>query len=107
MKNSSGGRSISIKKGAAQGSPGGDADSVLRAGQMAGPGWPCCAQVTSVEDADHVVAGHQDEVIVLEVFDGVFEHLPGDHNVGLLMDLLVESGAGRDRCRAPFLDYFS
>ena len=85
------------------------ADSVLRVGQMAGPGWPapCCALVTSVEDADYVVAGHQDEIIVLEVLDGVFKRLPGDHNVGLFMDLLVESGAGRDRCRAPFLDYFS
>ena len=96
MKNSPGGRSTSIKKGTAQGCPGGDADSVPRAGQMAGPGWPapCCPLVTSVEDADYVVAGHHDDVIVLEVHHGVFEHLPGDHNVGLFMDLLVESEIG-------------
>ena len=57
---------------------------------MAGPDRqaPCSPLVTSVRDADRLVAGHHDD-IVLEVLDGVFEHLPGDHNVGLFMDLLV------------------
>ena len=52
--------------------------------------------MTSVEDADRVAAGHHDDVIVLQVFDGVLEHLP-------FADLLVEFGVGHSQCRAPLL----
>ena len=35
-----------------------------------------------MQDADRVAAGHHDDVIVLQVLDGVLEHLPGDHLAG-------------------------
>ena len=75
---------------------------------MAEPGWtaPFCPLVTPVEDADRVVTGHHDDVIVLEVLDGALEYLPDDHNARLLTEFLAEFGEGRGRCRAPLLDYF-
>ena len=48
--------------------------------------------------ADRVTAAHHDDVIVLQVLDGVLEHLP-------FADHLVEFGVGHRRSRAPLLGY--
>ena len=41
---------------------------------------PCCPLVTSVEDVDRALVDHHDDVIVLQVLDGVIERLASDHD---------------------------